>query len=141
MKEQTMAKTDTSEWGLETTIVNAMLDRGWTTSQPADYNREYAVDLVQLHAFLEATQPDALTYLSLDSDDPAGRQFLARLQGEITKRGVIDVLRNGISHGRISQLDLFYGTPSPDNPKAVARFAQNRFSVTRQLPFQLAHPR
>ncbi len=130
-----MSKTDTSEYGLETIIVNGMLERGWIASQPGDYNREYAVDLAQLHAFLSATQPDALAHLPLDPDNPDGRQFLARLQGEITKRGVIDVLRNGISHKRVSQLDLFYGTPSPDNPKAVARFAQNRFSVTRQLRY------
>ena len=32
-------------------------------------------------------------------------------------------------------LDLFYGTPSAENPKAQARFEQNRFSVTRQLQY------
>lgn len=129
------AVTDTSERGLENLIVWQMLERGWIQSQSADYNREYAIDLVQLRVFLEATQPDTLNHLSLDPDEPAGRQFLARLQGEITKRGVIDVLRKGISHGRIQQLDLFYGAPSPDNPKAVARFNENRFSVTRQLRY------
>lgn len=128
--------TDISEYGLENLIVAQMLERGWMQSRSADYNREYAIDLVQLRSFLEATQPDnTLNHLSLDPDEPAGRQFLARLQGEITKRGVIDVLRKGISHGRIQQLDLFYGTPSPDNPKAVARFNENRFSVTRQLRY------
>ena len=40
-----------------------------------------------------------------------------RLQGEIAKRGVIDVLRNGIKHGP-HHVDLFYGTPSPGNAKA-----------------------
>ncbi|TVR19570.1 MAG: type I restriction endonuclease subunit R [Anaerolineaceae bacterium] len=130
-----MPKTDTSEWGLETTIVNAMLDRGWIAGQPTDYNREYAVDLVQLRAFLQATQPDALDHLSLSADEPSGRQFLARLQGEITKRGVIDVLRKGVSHGRLNDLRLFYGTPSAGNPTAQARYAANRFSVTRQLRY------
>jgi type I site-specific restriction-modification system R (restriction) subunit len=62
------------------------------------------------------------------------QKFLARLQGEITKRGVIDVLRSGIKHGA-HHLDLFYGTPSPGNPKAAERFAANRFSVTRQLRY------
>src|SRR5690606_15740063 len=33
------------------------------------------------------------------------------------------------------QLDLFYGTPSAGNPTAQARFAANRFSVTRQLRY------
>lgn len=131
-----MAKTDTSEWGLETTIVNAMLERGWIQSQSRDYNREYAVDLVQLGAFLEATQADILPLLELDDENsPTRRQFLSRLQGEITKRGIIDVLRNGISHGRIQQLDLFYGTPSEGNPTAQERYAANRFSVTRQLQY------
>jgi len=31
-------------------------------------------------------------------------------------RPVIDVLRSGIKHGA-HHLDLFYGTPSPGNPK------------------------
>jgi type I restriction enzyme, R subunit len=30
---------------------------------------------------------------------------------------------------------LFYPSPSPGNPKAAERFAQNRFSVTRQLRY------
>lgn len=130
-----MAKSDTSEASLEITIVNALLERGWIQSQPNDYHREYAVDLVQLRAFLEATQPTVLEHLSLDPDDPAGRQFLARLQGEITKRGVIDVLRHGVSHGRVHDLRLFYGTPSEGNTTAQAHYVANRFSVTRQLRY------
>ena len=65
---------------------------------------------------------------------PSGRKFLARLQGEISKRGTIDVLRKGIKHGP-HHLDLFYGTPSPGNEKAQALYEQNRFSVTRQLRY------
>ena len=61
-------------------------------------------------------------------------KFIARLQGEITKRGTIDVLRKGIKHGPI-YIDLYYGTPSPGNPLAVERNTRNRFSVTRQLRY------
>ena len=56
------------------------------------------------------------------------------LQGEISKRGIIDVLRNGVKHGAHS-LELFYGTPSAENEKARELFEQNRFSVTRQLRY------
>ncbi len=38
-------------------------------------------------------------------------------------------------HGAHHHIDLFYGTPSPGNPKAAERFAANRFSVTRQLRY------
>ena len=99
-----------------------------------DYDREYCVDLAQLSAFLRATQPESAESLGLGQDSPTRRKFLARLQGEVTKRGTIDVLRKGIKHGP-HQIDLMYGTPSPGNQKAKVQYGQNRFSVTRQLRY------
>ena len=59
---------------------------------------------------------------------------MARPQGEITKRGTIDVLRHGVKHGA-HDLELLYGTPSPGNQHAAERFEQNRFTVVRQLRY------
>ncbi|MCC6206092.1 MAG: type I restriction endonuclease subunit R, partial [Hyphomicrobiales bacterium] len=84
--------------------------------------------------FLSDTQPHVLDALDLDHDSPTRRKFLARLQGEVTKRGTIDVLRHGIKHGA-HDIALFYGTPSAGNAKAAERYAANRFSVTRQLRY------
>ena len=72
---------------------------GWTAGNHNDYDREYCVDLIQIEAFLHVTQPEAAESLALSEDGPTRRKFLARLQGEITKRGTIDVLRHGIRHG------------------------------------------
>lgn len=149
-------KTDTTEKGLEGLIVAAMAGKpgasaggttpgvaepyalyggtGWILGDWHDYDREFAVDLVQLAAFLKATQPDLVEALDLASASPVRQKFLARLQGEITKRGVIDLLRHGLKHGPL-HIDLFYGTPSAGNAKAADRFAANRFSVTRQLRY------
>jgi type I restriction enzyme R subunit len=80
------------------------------------------------------TQEDLYEALALSTDGPTRRAFLARLQGEISRRGTIDVLRRGVKHGQ-HHVDLFFGTPSPGNTKAVERFACNRFSVTRQLRY------
>src|ERR1019366_3930913 len=80
-------------------IVATMIKRGWLAGDPADYDREYAVDLTQLLAFLTETQPEVAAPLDLGSSNPTRQKFLARLQGEISKRGVIDVLRHGIKHG------------------------------------------
>jgi type I restriction enzyme R subunit len=147
--------TDTSERGLERLICAALTgsscDPGaaaadtvrerpaaygasWVCGDPSDYDREYCIDLAQLSAFLRETQGEVTDALDLGQDGPTRRKFLARLQGEITKRGTIDVLRHGIKHGP-HQLDLFYGTPSPGNPKAAERYGENRFSVTRQLRY------
>jgi type I restriction enzyme R subunit len=129
-----MPRTDTSEKGLEALIAADMVARGWIAGDPNAYDREFAVDLAQLTAFLEATQPKVLESLDLSEPNPTRQKFLARLQGEITKRGVIDVLRNGIKHGSL-HIDLFYGTPSPGNEKARELYEANRFSVTRQLRY------
>jgi type I restriction enzyme R subunit len=107
---------------------------GWIGGHPNDYDREYCADLAQLSAFLKETQPDIAEGLALDNDNPTRRKFLARLQGEVSKRGTIDVLRHGLKHGP-HDLDFFYGTPSPGNARAKALYEANRFSVTRQLRY------
>ncbi|MDE0354061.1 MAG: type I restriction endonuclease, partial [Deltaproteobacteria bacterium] len=146
--------TDTTEQGLESLICTALAGHpcepppahatadppagyggvGWSGGTWLDYDREYCVDLAQLTAFLCATQPGAAEALALHEDGPTRRKFLARLQGEVSKRGTIDVLRKGVGHGAHS-LVLFYGTPSPGNERARERFEQNRFTVTRQLRY------
>ncbi len=128
--------TDISEAGLEATIVAQMTapEVGWIEGDPADYDREFAIDLTQLAAFLEATQPETVGATEIRDDGKTRRRFLARLQGEITSRGIVDVLRNGVKHGPLN-VNLFYGAPSAGNPTAVERYAANRFVVTRQLRY------
>jgi len=149
-----MSTSDTTELGLERLICGGLAGHpcdppaegtvaeppagyggvGWSGGSFHDYHREYCVDLVQLAAFLRDTQPEAADALALSEDGPTRRAFLTRLQGEVAKRGTIDVLRNGVKHGPL-HLDLFYGTPSEHNPRAQERFVQNRFTVTRQLRY------
>lgn len=126
--------TDTTEKGLESLIVRDLISSGWLAGNPEDYNREFAVDIAQLSAFLSATQPHVFEGVDLANDTPTRRKFLARMQGEIAKRGVIDVLRTGIKHEKYT-FDLFFGTPSEGNTKAADLFAANRFVVTRQLRY------
>jgi type I restriction enzyme, R subunit len=134
MVAEMMMPSDTSEKGLESLIVADMIVGGWLAGEAKDYDRDNCVDLVHLRAFLEATQPKLAAAFELGQDTPARRAFLARLEKEIGKRGVIDVLRRGVKHGP-HDLTLFYGTPSPGNDKAAALYAQNHFSVTRQLQY------
>jgi type I restriction enzyme R subunit len=128
--------TDTSEAGLEAVIVRQMTEPevGWSEGDPADFDREFALDVEQLASFLQATQPAIAEAADLRGEGATRRRLLARLQGEITSRGIVDVLRNGIKHGPLS-VDLLYGTPSPGNATAAERYAANRFVVTRQLRY------
>ena len=92
-----MAFTNTKESGLEALIVKWLVDHNeYEQGTNADYNREYAVDETRLFRFLQDTQPDALEKLGVFKSALKKKQFLNRLQGEIAKRGIIDVLRNGV---------------------------------------------
>lgn len=148
--------TDTSEAGLERLIVEALTGRsprplgqgvqeepapyagaGYVEGHPQDYDRDTALDLRQLWRFWWATQAAELEKLKIAPDAQTGtvaRQLLHRLQGEITRRGVIDVLRKGIKHGP-AELKLYFVTPTPGNDKAAALFAANIFSITRQVRY------
>src|SRR5205823_5844021 len=106
---------DVSEKGLETLIIRHMTGvdglsiptnapaenpnsagSGYFAGSPKDYDRAHALDVAQLFAFLNVTQPDAFKKLGMvDASDPKDinrLKILARLSSEIGKRGVIDVL-------------------------------------------------
>ena len=92
-----MAFTNTKESGLEALIVKWLVEQNdYEQGTNADYNRDYAIDETRLFRFLQDTQPDALDKLGVFKTDMKKKQFLNRLQGEIAKRGVIDVLRNRV---------------------------------------------
>ncbi|MCB1794532.1 MAG: type I restriction endonuclease subunit R, partial [Candidatus Competibacteraceae bacterium] len=149
-----MPTTNTREAGLETLIVSALTGlptrdddpnvvreeavwggAGYVPGRAEDYDRDHALDVVKLFEFLNATQPEIVQQLDIALDGPKRQQFLNRLQGEITKHGVIHILRHGFSHGPASGIRLYYYLPSPGNEDAARKFAQNLFSVTRQLRF------
>lgn len=132
-----MAFTNTKESGLEALIVKWLVDHnGYEQGTNADYNREYAVDETRLFRFLQDTQPDALEKLGVFKSALKKKQFLNRLQGEIAKRGIIDVLRNGVKIYP-ANLIMFYLTPTENNAKAKEMFEKNIFSVTRQLQYSM----
>lgn len=147
--------TDTRELGLERLIVrhlagisehppaapNAVHETqapyaagGYVLGRAGDYNRDVALDVVQLLAFLQATQPGAVETLNLSAEGPQRTQFLHRVQGEISKRGVADVLRKGVGHGPV-HVDLYKLLPTPGNAAAADAFGKNIFSITRQLRY------
>ncbi|MDR0683431.1 MAG: hypothetical protein LBG15_16565 [Dysgonamonadaceae bacterium] len=130
-----MAITNTKESGFETLIVDYLVNNnGYELGSNDDYNREYAIDTTRLFRFLADTQHKQLEQLGVNGNELKRTAFLNRLQGEIAKRGIIDVLRKGVKIYP-ANLIMFYQTPSEKNPAAKALFDKNIFSVTRQLQY------
>lgn len=123
----------TNEAALETHIENALAKDGYCIGNPADFNREFALDGKIFWQFLEATQPKELAKLK---DRPNWqRLLLERLNKKIKKDSVLAVLKKGLDIDD-AHFDLLYRLPYNDlNPEVVANFAANIFSVTRQVHY------
>ena len=127
--------TNTKESGFETLIVDWLVrQNGYEEGTNADYDREYAIDGTRLLRFLRDTQPTEFAKLGVDTSESKKRQFFNRLNSEIAKRGIIDVLRNGVKIYP-ANLILFYLTPTENNHKQRELHEKNIFSVTRQLRY------
>lgn len=130
-----MPFTNTKEDGLESLIVKWLVEQsGYEQGTNKDYNKEYAMDETRLFRFLQDTQPEEMEKLGVFVSDTKKRQFLSRLRGELAKRGIIDVLRNGV---KVYPADLimFYLMPTENNAKQKEMYEKNIFSVVRQLRY------
>jgi type I restriction enzyme R subunit len=139
-----MSTTDTSENGFELLITNWLFEhngfeRG-VKYGAGEYNKDFAIDEVRLFRFLEDTQPDELAKLSLDANPNEKQAFLNYLSGQITKIGIIEVLRKKFRYKQ-AKLDLYFALPSEGNPDTQDLFSRNIFSVTRQLQYSKENPK
>jgi type I restriction enzyme R subunit len=123
----------TNEAALESHIEIALEMDGYRVGDPADFDREFAVDSKLFWEFLEATQPKELAKLK---DRPNWQRLvLERLNKKIKKDSVLAVLKKGLDIDD-AHFDLLYRLPYNDlNPEVLANFEANRFSVTRQVHY------
>jgi type I restriction enzyme, R subunit len=123
----------TNEAALESHIEIALAKDGYRVGDPADFDREFAVDGKVFWEFLEATQSKELAKLK---DRPNWQRLvLERLNKKIKKDSVLAVLKKGLDIDD-AHFDLLYRLPYNDlNPEVAANFEANRFSVTRQVHY------
>ena len=83
----------TNEQALESCIETSLIQHSrYETGNPADFDREFAIDSAKFWRFLETTQPEELEKLK----DRANwqRLILERLDRKIKTGGILSVLKN-----------------------------------------------
>jgi len=122
----------------EDAIEASMLTAGWHKGSPHDYRPDVGLDVVQLFAFIHATQAKAwakvLGYYG--GDETTGRaKFAQHLATELDQRGPLDVLRHGLKDHGVKIAMAFFAPASTLSAELVDLHAANRLSVTRQLQY------
>lgn len=129
-----------NEKSLEDLITNYLTERhGYDLGVSDDYDKTYGIDLGRLEAFLRATQPELIAASRVFETATNRRRFFERLRNEITKRGVVDVLRKGVRH-LARTFELYMPLPSELSEQAQIRYDLNRFTVIRQLHYSAVRP-
>ena len=108
---------------------------GYTSTHFHDYDRSLCLIKDQVIEFIKKTQPEKWDQLTQIYDVDTENKVLSRISSEVSKRGVIDVLRNNVVDRGI-YLDLCYFEPKSDlNPEHLKLFQSNQFTVVRQLHY------
>jgi type I restriction enzyme R subunit len=128
-----------TEKRFEEHIVSNLNDLGYSTLHFNQYDRNLCLIRNQVIDFIKRTQPESWDSLQEKYDVDTENKILARISSEISKRGIIDVLRNQVVDRGIC-LDLCYFEPKSDlNPDHLKLYQSNQFTVIRQLHYSICN--
>lgn len=112
---------------------------GYRIGDPADFNKDFALDETFFWEFLEKTQSDELEKLKKAGSDWQ-RKILERFDRLVKKNGLLHVLKKGLSVDD-AHLYLMYPAPLASSSEQVRQnFEANIFSCTRQVTYSNANP-
>ncbi|MDP8212444.1 MAG: type I restriction endonuclease, partial [Candidatus Zapsychrus exili] len=126
----------TNERAFEELIENSLItDGGYEKGNPAQFNRELAMDTSVLFQFIKDTQKDVWDELADIHGAEVEKKFLYRLNQELDTRGMLDCLRNGIiDYGKKFRL-AYFKPVSGLNPETQTLYEKNALTVTRQVHY------
>ena len=129
-------KTNTKESGFEEFIEHELVGLHGYRSRPASsYNKTLCMDEELVLEFIQNTQKESWEKLVEQYGEDAHDRFLARLDEELLSRGLLSVLREGVTDRGV-RIRLAYFKPENDkNPETLADYTGNILSVMRQVKY------
>lgn len=129
-------KTNTRESGFEQFIEQYLINtHGYISRNPSDYQQTECMDTKLTWEFVSKTQPQEVAKLEEQYGSECVMKFFERLDEEIQERGVLSVLREGITD-RGARIQLAYFKPETiKNPETQAAYDANVLSVIRQVKY------
>lgn len=126
-----------TEHTFETAIIQHLCANGWTEGINTDFDREYAFNVKTVLTFVKSTQPKEWDKLVQFYKDETDSQFLKRLFKELDLRGMLDVIRHGITDSSVKFQLAYFQPDSQLNEETIRLYDLNRLEVTRQVKYSL----
>lgn len=130
-------KTNTKEIGFEEFIEAALVGSHTFRSRSplTDYDKKLAMDTELVLEFVRTSQPEEWKKVEDQHGEGTSEKFLARVDEEITERGLLKVLREGVKDRGVLIKLVFAEPQTGHNPDARADYDANIVSVMRQVKY------
>lgn len=126
----------TKEINFEQDIEQYLLSEGgYTKGSQATYDKKRAIDMTTLIQFIRATQPKQWKRYENIYGDKAEAQLYKVFQADVTKYGLIHVLRSGVKDRGVGLRFVYFAPASALNEELVEKYRQNIVTVTRQFAY------
>jgi type I restriction enzyme R subunit len=119
----------------ERAIVEHLTANGWHTGNASDFSRDLALDKRAVLEFVQTSQPTEWAKMASYYKAEAEGKFVQRLFKELDLRGMLDVVRHGITDSGIKFKLAYFKPDSNLNPEALSLYATNKLYVTRQVHY------
>ncbi|MDJ0772242.1 MAG: type I restriction endonuclease [Mastigocoleus sp. MO_167.B18] len=124
------------ETAFEIAIIDSLIkDGGYQLSYTENFSRELAFDKPTVLEFVQNSQPEAWQKLEGIHGLLVESKFIQRLYKELEFRGMLDVLRHGITDYGVRFKLAYFKPPSSLNPETLALYNKNILTVTRQVHY------
>lgn len=129
-------RTNTRESGFEELIEQELIKlHQYRQRSASDFNKELCLDPELVLEFVQNTQNDNWQKLVEQHGEEAEQEFLKRVDEEVTSRGLLNVLREGVSDHGVQIRLAFWKPQNEKNPETLADYAGNILSVMRQVKY------
>lgn len=131
-----MPKTEIHNEGtFETAIVDHLTANGWLLGVADDFDSELGFDSKAVLEFVQESQPNEWQKMVSFFQTGAEAKFVSRLVKELDLRGMLDVIRHGITDSGIKFKLAYFKPDSNLNPETLQAYESNKLYATRQVHY------
>lgn len=124
-----------TEETFESSIIAHLVGAGWIEGSSSEYSQDLAFEKTTVLDFIKSSQSkEWLKYESYYKGDSENK-FVQRLFKELDLRGMLDVVRHGITDSGIKFKMAYFKPDSGLNPDTIAQYDLNQLRVIRQVNF------
>ncbi len=124
-----------NEERFEKHIEQSLLKSGFVSRLYTEYNKNSCQIQEDLIEFIKSTQQKEYDKLYSQFDNSTDKQLCKVVNDQISKRGIVDVLRKGVSTRGCSFELVYFKPKSGLNQEHKELYGKNRFVVLRQLKY------